>query len=351
MIDLLITSVLLSWAGAILYVCWVRQYGSLWQRKGFIYLVIVSSLLAPVLSGPPPVAPAPSPAATPFGLFKPVDEHALQHYCRCEQPNYTHRITYRANGWYNALLDQKPLLKGLLLLAMALVVGRFLVQYLFLWRLVRRGRHESLTLGDTTYTLLHFPEAANVGAFQLDKPYIIWQKEMEQLSPEQQQAIWEHELSHIRQMNTLEKICLSMLQVFWLLNPAFYLFRKELDLLSELVADQHAASIMGSKKAYANLLLQFKSHQLYPGVSHLKGSSLSRRIHHLIKGTSKPRKRAWGPFLVLVVLQFQATGWLQGQVQLQLEELETYEVIYQEHPQEHELMYCPDCHSACYPEE
>ncbi|MEZ4685205.1 MAG: M56 family metallopeptidase [Bacteroidia bacterium] len=357
MISWLITSILLSWTGLAVYQFLVRRRGSAWQRKWFLYSIIAVSLLLPALLRPindKPILLPEEHEVVAFGQqWHGTDMH-LKHYCKCEKPNLSHRIRYRTHHWYNVLLEYKSLILMTILGAMLLVLLRLVFQYRYLFILKKNARLETRTMADGTIIILHPDKKIGVGAFQLlGKPYVIWQPEMDSLSSAEINAIISHEISHLRQFNTLERAMLKLLQCIWLLNPGFYFFQNELDLLSELIADAAGSRTMNSRKAYAQLLLSLKMGQRRQLVSGFKtGGRLATRIRFLLQ---HPQRHHWAWPLCALLIVFAAdllsAPRLNAQVNTTLRELATYEEICREYPSREEVIYCRDCETVCLPGE
>lgn len=355
MINYLITSIILSAIGGITYMLFVKRQAGPQHRKAFIYVVILSSLGLPALTADADQVQEKvvrvDHVAVPFGTQWNVNEIQLQHYCNCENPNFAHRVSYRSNTLYNFFVKHKMKFTLAILIAMGLVLIKTLLQYLYLFRLMQRSAKEEMIFAGKTYTVLHTPKPHSIGAFQLDKAYIIWQEEMNSLNQAQLNAIIQHELSHLKQYNTIEKAVLSLIQCWWLLNPFLYYFKKELDLVSELIADQHGVAAMGSRKAYATLLLQLKELQSLPLISHFLGADdLKSRIEHVLKSPPTYSHRPVLAMLIVLGLQLTVVNSLSAKVVNTLQQFETYEEIYLNHPEEEACYYCTDCHTVCFPD-
>ncbi|MCB0838813.1 MAG: M56 family metallopeptidase [Bacteroidetes bacterium] len=352
MINFIITSFVLSLTGWLVYMFLVRRKASAQQRKGFIYVTLVGSLLLPltVHNSPPILKPTPYVAPLQFG--QDIEHHHLQQYCRCQTPNYSHRITYRANAFYNLMLSHKHWLSRGIGGAIALFLFHFICQLLYLQHLVSRSDKERREMAGIPFFLLKTPYNHSVGAFQLRKRYVIWQEEMKQLSDLEIEAILRHELSHLQQFNTFEKAVLRIIQCFWFFSPVFYFFKKELDLISECIADETGSEVMGNRKAYAQLLVKLKSLQSIPLVQPFTGSILRKRIDHLLrKPHTHNRKMVYVGLVVLGALQLTLVSPLSAQIEQTMYELETYEEIYHKvNPDKSEAVYCQDCETVCVPE-
>lgn len=353
MISFIFTSILLSSIAWLMYFFLIRGKVSYNQQKGFIFFSLAASLLLPLaVSFEAGYFPAPDPAVKPLAFGQKIEHSQLTHYCRCENPNYAHRIRYRANSWYNFLFDYKGWIDGIIFTAVGALVMSFFLQLLFLFHLVNTSEKKRIHLYGMTFFLLKTRKRLGTGAFRLTDKYIIWQPEMDTLPEAELHAVFLHELSHLRQWNTLEKAILKLIQCFWFANPVFYFFRSELDFLSECIADAAGARALSNRKAYASLLLKLKSFQHIPLVQHFKGNSLRRRIENLLmEKTNTRRNLAFipGVFLVLI-LQAIMVQPVSATVSQTIHDLETYEEIYHKIvPGQTEAVYCTDCETVCFP--
>ncbi|HTN47289.1 MAG TPA: M56 family metallopeptidase [Flavipsychrobacter sp.] len=93
--------------------------------------------------------------------------------------------------------------------------------------------------------------------------------------------ILKHEMAHIEQKHTYDKIFIGILKsVFWF-NPFFYLIKKELHLIHEYLADEKAVH-QSDTKAFAQMLLVSRfSPNIIPVSSPLLSSHLKNRINML----------------------------------------------------------------------
>lgn len=352
MIIYLITSTLLSLIGWGIYVLLVREKYSWKQQKNFILITLMLSFLFPLIFYPKTSQILqPNPLVQPLAFGQSIEHHQLQSYCKCQNPDYTHRIKYTANGYLNLLLKNKGWLNVVIGIAISLVICMFLIQLFYLRKLVRTSAQKLVEIKGKKLILLIPQTPHSIGAFRLDKKYVIWQEELSTLSKDEQEAILLHEFAHLKQADTLLKSLLRIAQCFWLLNPAFYYFRKELDLLSECIADEEGASAMKSPVSYANLLVKIKEWQQAPLANYLKGSILFKRIHRLTHRPVPSKLRNY--FLsaaLLVVLQGVISIPLAQEISNWFLAVETYEEIYQKVDiHNSEAIYCQDCESVCQP--
>lgn len=352
MISFWLTSVLLSVVGYTFYRLWVKEKASFWQQKGFIYLLVLGSLGFPAIWGsyqltqPETVREVPS-----VGMFGQIDKQALSQHCRCENPNYTHRFHYRANALLNTAIYYQDWLVKTLFLAIGLVGLMFLGQMIFLARLIRRSKAIVKQSEGRSLTFLYPSKSIGAGAFWLGKPYIIWQDHLDSLLPSEREAVLEHELSHIRQGNTFEQFLLRILHCFWVLNPVFYLLKRDLALLSECIADQAATDTRISQVAYARLLIALKQPKGPAQVASFSKSMLRVRIERLFSEWPKLKIQSYLFILAcLVCTQFVLTPTLLAGVGHSVTRFKTYVSIHEQlAPSVQDAYFCVDCNSMCQP--
>lgn len=83
--------------------------------------------------------------------------------------------------------------------------------------------------------------------------YIFWNENIN-MDSEDGKHILQHELTHVKQYHSADKLFLNfVLTVFWI-NPFFWIIRKELNMLQEFLADQKAIA-NGDANAFATMLL------------------------------------------------------------------------------------------------
>ena len=97
------------------------------------------------------------------------------------------------------------------------------------------------------------------------------------------QQIFNHEIAHIKEKHSYDKIFLNILLIFFWLNPFFWLIRKELYMIHEFIADKEALED-SDVNAFAAMILQ----TIYPGqnfslANNFFYSPLKRRLLMLAK--------------------------------------------------------------------
>lgn len=132
---------------------------------------------------------------------------------------------------------------------------------------------------------------------------ILFWYENEELTPQQRQKILLHELTHIRQLHTLDLLFVELLQIVFWFNPIVYFSKLSLQTLHEYLADRQAIGQSAeqntdnqqySMKEYAKLLVNQTFHTEVYSLSHsfFNSSLLKKRILMLQKKQTN-RKALW----------------------------------------------------------
>lgn len=115
---------------------------------------------------------------------------------------------------------------------------------------------------------------------------LFWKNSI-QLNSDIGKQILKHEMVHIEQKHSFDKIFIEVItSVFWF-NPFFYMMKKELGLIHEYLADKKAVK-QSDTKAFAQMLLasHFSGTQL-PATSPFLSSNLKKRLKMLQKPKTK----------------------------------------------------------------
>lgn len=122
------------------------------------------------------------------------------------------------------------------------------------------------------------------------------------------QLIFLHELAHIRQGHTYDKIACQLLTCIFWFNPFYWIIQKELNMVHEFIADEYAVA-PGDTEAFALMMLQsyHKGRFLVPE-HHFFSSAIKRRLRMLqnrgLPSFTPLRKLIVLPCLTLIVLLF-----------------------------------------------
>ncbi len=111
---------------------------------------------------------------------------------------------------------------------------------------------------------------------------IFWNKAIDIHSSSGQQ-IFNHEIAHVKEKHSYDKVFMNIVLVFFWINPFFWLMRKELYMIHEFIADKEALED-SDVNAFAEMIL----HTVYPGqnfslANNFFYSPLKRRLLMLAK--------------------------------------------------------------------
>ena len=164
-------------------------------------------------------------------------------------------------------------------LAALFFLGRLIYGMISIQLLKRKYRREQIA--DISFYHTNLPEAP----FSYFRN-LFW-KDSIALNSDLGQQILKHEMVHIEQKHSRDKIFTEIITaVFWF-NPFFYLIKKEIILIHEYLADKKAIK-NSNPKAFAQMLLasQFSGKHL-PAASPFLSSNLKKRITMLTKSKTK----------------------------------------------------------------
>lgn len=344
-----ISSLLLSWIGWGVYLLMRWVHPRPLARRRMVWLVLASSLLIPLTAPFAEYAgtydhPAQAQAEfqTSSAVIPPAGQ-SLHEFCHCTQPETSDVILYQASRFYDVLLANAGWIGLVLLICTLFFTLRYLLGLRQLMRLVRRQPASPLDLAGQRVWCIRGQGDLAAGALWLGRSYIFWHPSLDQLPREEQQAILLHELSHLRQRNTLEKLFLSLLQGIWFMNPIWYFFSRELETLSEYVADEFAAGQLQSRKRYAGLLLRVKSGQALAMAHLFKGGQLRKRIERILQGPETTRMPLWPAFFLGLVLLLSSELAAQKIIRSGLLDMEIYEYISEAHQRTGQEEFCKKC--------
>lgn len=112
--------------------------------------------------------------------------------------------------------------------------------------------------------------------------YIFWNREIP-LQTETGQKIFQHELVHVQEKHTLDKLLMEVVIALFWCNPFFWLIRKELKDIHEFIADQKAIGESGTD-VFAAMVLQTVYPKTFQSIANpFFQTSIKRRIFMLTK--------------------------------------------------------------------
>ncbi len=174
------------------------------------------------------------------------------------------------SGAASSILEWDQLLAIGCCLISGILVLLFLIGIIKLYLIKSKGRVTPMEQFDFIETSL---EEAPFSFFR----NLFWKKELP-LHDQAGQRMLQHELAHIQQLHSLDKVIVTLsTYIFWM-NPFFWMIRKELEVVHEFIADEEA--IAGNDAALlAEMLLtaHYPSNIFSNGQSFFY-SSIKRRI-------------------------------------------------------------------------
>ncbi|TWF37132.1 outer membrane transport energization protein TonB [Chitinophaga polysaccharea] len=201
-----------------------------WNRY-YLVLITVISLLTPLLRIPLPI-----PQEEPSTMM-----------------SYTSRmITLRESVIppANPAITTGTIMNALYTLVMALLLLRILVSIFNIRQLIRRSRVQKVP----PYKFVENQEIQAPFSFF---SYIFWDQHTSLHTTEGQQIL-KHELVHLQEKHSADKLFMEIITAIYWINPVFHIIKRELALVHEFMADKKAA---GEEVAgYAQTILQMAFH-------------------------------------------------------------------------------------------
>lgn len=130
--------------------------------------------------------------------------------------------------------------------------------------------------------------------------YIFWNRRIDPDTTTGRQ-IFKHELAHIREKHTYDKLLVNILLVFCWCNPFFWFYRKELNMIHEFIADQKAVEDSDTT-AFATMILQaaYPKHR-FELTNNFFYSPIKRRLL-MLKKNNDPRVNYFARIMALPLL-------------------------------------------------
>lgn len=341
----ILSSVILSGVGLVVYL-FFRQFNPGFRlRRTMLWAIVGLSLALPLLHANLRVEVPDSALPHSFATASGVAVHNnVEDFCSCTDPGPRDVILYQASRIYDFILTHKIWLQVLFFGISGVFLLMYIIRLAFMKRIVQEGKQqgEMIEVDGEKVFLVRGWQHSQAGSLRWFGKFIFWNDRLDALPAEDQKSILHHELSHIRQFNTLEKVILLALKIFWFANPVRIFIQRELESLSEYIADEFAARSAG-RKAYATLLLRVKSAGHLAPIQLLGGSSLKKRIRVLITGKA-PRTEGMilGAFLgfsLLIAGDLFADAALQDRRQ----DFEVYQFINKSHEETGKTEFCKKC--------
>ena len=116
--------------------------------------------------------------------------------------------------------------------------------------------------------------------------FIFWNQAID-LHSETGQQIFAHELAHVREKHSLDKLFLNIVLIFCWINPIFWLIKKEMNLIHEFIADKKAVADNDASALAAMIITSAYPMHSYLLTNHFFYSPIKRRLQMLAKYNMK----------------------------------------------------------------
>jgi len=137
--------------------------------------------------------------------------------------------------------------------------------------------------------------------------YIFWNAEIDIQTPAGKQIL-QHELTHVKQYHSIDKIGIQLILIVGWYNPFFWLLKKELDMIHEFIADKKSVENGDTASLAQMLLTTAYPGQQFPLTNPFFFSPIKRRLKMLTNvknpSFSYARRIVVLPLLSIVVLLF-----------------------------------------------
>ena len=137
--------------------------------------------------------------------------------------------------------------------------------------------------------------------------YIFWNAEIDIQTPAGKQIL-QHELTHVKQYHSIDKIGMQLILIVGWFNPFFWLLKKELDMIHEFIADKKSVENGDAASLAQMLLTTAYPGQQFPLTNPFFFSPIKRRLKMLTNvknpSFSYARRIVVLPLLSIVVLLF-----------------------------------------------
>ncbi|MBO9682825.1 MAG: energy transducer TonB [Flavisolibacter sp.] len=132
--------------------------------------------------------------------------------------------------------------------------------------------------------------------------FIFWNEDID-LQTETGQQIFEHELVHVQEKHTIDKLFVQLVLIVFWCNPFFWLIRRELKLIHEFIADKKAVGEHGTAALAAMILSSSYPAHFNSLTNQFFQTSIKRRIAMLAK-IQNPRINYLSRILAFSIIVF-----------------------------------------------
>lgn len=189
---------------------------------------------------------------------------------------------------------------GLYFLVALFILGTLLFGLFRVYRLLQQ--YPCKSVGDVFLILTHV-KGAPFSFFQ----YIFWHESID-LKTDAGKQMLEHELTHVKEKHSVDKILIQLVLVVGWFNPFFWLLKKEMEMIHEFIADKKAVQNGDTASLAQMLLTAAYPQQYYAFTNPFFFSPIKRRLK-MITNNKNPRfsylrRLIVLPLLAVVVMLF-----------------------------------------------
>ncbi len=132
--------------------------------------------------------------------------------------------------------------------------------------------------------------------------YIFWNFNIDADSAAGKQ-IFKHEVAHVQEKHTYDKLFINLVLVVYWCNPVFWLMRRELNMIHEFIADKKAVEDSDTASFAAMILQAAYPQHRFQLTNNFFYSPIKRRLAMLLKNKNT-KMNYWGRILVLPLALF-----------------------------------------------
>lgn len=190
--------------------------------------------------------------------------------------------------WNNVVLVYQPNTdwswKEYASLSMLIVSGLLLLHFLrSVWKVVRLYRRNTPTYFHEVSVVITEEPSAPFSFFK----WLFWRSDIDPDSSNGQRML-QHELTHIHEKHSADKLFAELLLIVFWMNPFFWLMRRELYAIHEFLADQQAIERYDGA-AFAAMILQAATGTPAPALSNPFFTAHLKRRLHMITASHEPK--------------------------------------------------------------
>ncbi len=235
-------------------ICLLLFYGFFWfflRKETCFQWNRIYLILMPILSVLFPLLHWTTGSTSPVS-FSPSLDNLATGINAISNPLFDEMSSVSLAGWIQTL----QLFTWIYFIVGAMLLFKLIWSLFLLLRVMIQGR----TSAESDYYIIEHNVAIPMSSFFR---YIFWDQPK---GEKEQEMILEHELVHVRQYHSVDRLWMEFWKIVFWFHPGIYLVEKSLRETHEYIADHHVATTVTSAELYARLLVDqaklFKSHRL-----------------------------------------------------------------------------------------